>query len=91
MSLETLRWPRARYYIQTSRSRICVSGSLRVPRFEERGERKENGVYADRAVGLRYPARSVFIIALSVLQRLIAVPYGENKCTEQGNEGRGGR
>ena len=40
------------YYIQTSRSRICVSGSLRVPllsrkreRERERGERKENGVY----------------------------------------------
>lgn len=83
------------YYIQTSRSRICVSGSLRVPLLSRKRERereekeKKTASTADRAVGLRYPARSVFIIALSVPQRLIAVPYGENKCTERGGT-RGG-
>lgn len=57
--------------------------------FEREREREEKekktASTADRAVApLRYPARSVFIIAFSVLQRLIAVPYGENKCTERG-------
>lgn len=66
-----------------------MSGSLRVPLLSREREREEKekktASTADRAVApLRYPARSVFIIAFSVLQRLIAVPYGENKCTERG-------
>lgn len=66
-----------------------MSGSLRVPLLSREREKEEKekktASTADRAVApLRYPARSVFIIAFSVLQRLIAVPYGENKCTERG-------
>ena len=96
MSLETLRWPRSRIIFRHL-ARVYACQGLCVyhyfPEREREREREEKekktASTADRAVGLRYPARSVFIIALSVPQRLIAVPYGENKCTERGGT-RGG-
>ena len=83
-------------FMRRSGRRACVSGSrVYVSKREREREREREkktrlriAPGCDIRTGVQPPPALQFIIALSVPRRLIAVPYGENKCTMQRRRGR---